>query len=181
MKKIFVVNLIVVFLTSQYGYTLASCELCGKLNVNEMGETIDRIIRPEEEQLEIMFSKLGLAGNIEQINFDDSYALKLAGIKLTYVPLYDGNIYILLEKEGNLLGAFSQNNVGMNVILPENIQPSYLSCIVCFLAFGQMASRTLVCLQFPFPDYAVFVVCVYGLTGVVLLSLCLFICQAIFS
>jgi hypothetical protein len=95
MKRIAIIGLAIAFLTTQYSYTLASCELCG----TGVAEVLNGIAKPDTEALEGMFIELGLSDDIEQADLDGSYSVTLGNIEVTIVPLYGGGVYLLAEQE----------------------------------------------------------------------------------
>jgi len=91
---------------------------------------------------------------IELLNLDETFTLEYKDVEITplerklhpnfltgftYVSLYDGNKYLLVKKEANLIGAINQYNAKRNIILPQDIQPEWICELICFLVFGQSA------------------------------------------
>jgi hypothetical protein len=60
MKRIAIISLAIVLLTTQYSYMLASCELCG----TGVSEVLNGITKPDTESLEGMFIELDLGDDI---------------------------------------------------------------------------------------------------------------------
>ena len=144
MQKVFIVSLIITFLfASQYTYLQASCLLC-----NQSGEMfkIAAVERSEPEEVEPIFDQLELNEKIELINYNATYTLKDIGAEFIYVSLYDDeNRYVLITKDGNLLGAINQYEEKKNIILPQDNQPELICVMTCFLFFSQSAISVFAC------------------------------------
>jgi hypothetical protein len=174
MQKILAVSLIIIFFTTQYGYTQTA--YLGCIEPDEMRRSMG-FARPEPEEIEFMFDQLELNEKIELINYNETYKLKYMGAEFILVSLYDENIYLFAKKEGTLIGAVNQYDGKRNIILPQDIQPEWICQLICFLAYGQSIFSIAACLLLPiviisYPDDqelrdALFRSCLNGIEGII--------------
>ncbi len=197
MKRTAIISLIIVFLTTQYTYALASCELCNELKSIEASELLNGIKKPEAEEVEEMFIELELGEDIDLIDNDNSYTFEFEDLEVTIVLLYNFNQYIIFfKKEGNLIGAVDLLDGEYNLILSQNIQPTDLCDVVCIIAFGALAVPLIGCVGIPigvlmtlvgFSNYNFFflglafilgggLLCLLGFGGIAIISLCMSLC-----
>lgn len=172
MRKIVATGLIIVFLTVQYSYTNAACKLCEQSN--EMVQRT-RFTRPESEEVEFMFEQLELNEKVELINPNDTFKIEYMDAEFLYVSLCDNNSYLLVKKEGNIIGAVNYNDGEMRIVLSENIQPELICVVICFVLWGQSSMSILACPLVPlakilYPDdqelhNALFSTCGNGIAG----------------
>jgi hypothetical protein len=170
MRKILATGLTIIFLTAQYSYTNAACELCAQSDemIQPTGST-----RPELPNVEYMFDQLGLNEKVELINPQDTFKLEHMDAEFIYVALYDSNSYLLARKEGNLIGAVNYYDGEMQIILPRTIQPELICLLVLYLIWGKSAISIIACLLLPlaviFNDQGLFTAlfssCMNGFVG----------------
>jgi hypothetical protein len=107
--------------------------------------SITAVERPEPEEMEFMFDQLALNEKIELINYTETYKLMYLSAEFIYVSLYDENIYLLVEKDGSLLGAINHYKGKRNILLSQDIQSELICEMTCFLFFSQSAISVFAC------------------------------------
>jgi len=80
-----------------------------------------------------MFIELGLSDDLELTDLDNSYRFTLGEIAVTLVPLYGGGIYLLAEKEGDLLGAVKHDGLERTIIPNSIIPEQTLLILICIV------------------------------------------------
>ena len=179
MKKTVVTIILPLLLVSQYNFALASCYMCTEGILKNI-----ELIKSTPEKVESLFNKLELSDDLTYINFNETYTLKYLNAEFTYVFSKEGNIYLFVEKEGELIGAVNQNEGERSIILPQDIQPEGLCEVICYLVFGQSSISVIACFLnplaktlFPFDDELFLLLsktCSNGMVGILLFLACSF-------
>jgi len=142
MKKTFILSLIITFFTTQYTYLQASDLLC---NQSEKMFNITAVERPEPEEMEFMFDQLALNEKIELINYNELYKLKYLDTELIHISMYNKSSYLLVKKEGNLIGAVNHYDGKRSIIFPNDIQPELICTMICLLLIDESSLSIVAC------------------------------------
>jgi hypothetical protein len=103
------------------------------------------LIKSTSEKVESLFNKIELNDDPAHITFNETYTLKYLDAEFTYVFPNNGNIYLFVEKGGNLIGAINYYDGGTSIIFPKDILPELICVMICFLVWGQSAISIIAC------------------------------------
>ena len=173
MRRIIAVCLIIIFFTTQYGYSQTSCYECTE--PYKISNSF-RFTNLEQEELADMFDNLFLTEESNSVNLAETYKVEYGPFEFTYVPLCKGNIYLFVKKDGDLLGAINQYKDKRSLLLPQNIQPELICVMVCFFIWGKSSFSIIACPLVPLATIlypsdqelrnALFKTCLNGILGI---------------
>jgi hypothetical protein len=172
MKRIIVIIILPLFLLTQYDYALTACYFCTERVFKDM-----EITRTAPEKVESLLTLIEPRDNPECINLHEAYTLQYLDAEFTYVPSYNGSLYLFIEREGCFIGAVNQGKGEISIILPKDMQPEGLCEMICCLVYGQSLISIVACFLLPmiiiaYPDDqelcdALFHSCVSGITAII--------------
>jgi len=183
MKKFIVIIILPLLLISQYNYALASCYMCTEGTLKDVG-----FIETNSGKIELLFNKIMLVDEFDDVNLNQALTLQYFNTEIIYVPMYNGNTYFFIEKEGILLGAVDLNEGQNEILLPDYIKPEGAGVVIChltcFMFFAETIASLIACPLLVFAIIsspsdeelreALFRSCLNGITGIDLTFLCLY-------